>query len=93
LDIRIDPGEGGIVALGAGKAEKLGGVGKPGPDPLERSDHAFECFLFLAELLRALRIAPDSGVAQESFDFRQPFLLGFEVKDTSAAPPTAPAGR
>ena len=63
------------------------------PVTRQRVHHAFERFLFLAELLGALRIAPDLRVAQERFDFGQPSLLAFEVKDTSAARPTSPAGR
>jgi hypothetical protein len=93
LNIRIDTGKRCVVTLGAGEAEEFGRVDKPGADTRQRADDAFERLLLLAELLSALRVAPDLGVAQEGFDFRQPFLLGFEVKDTSAAPPTAPAGR
>jgi hypothetical protein len=70
LDIRIDPGEGGIVALGAGKAEKLGGVGEPAAYAAERADDGLERLLFLAELLRALLVAPDLGVRELALDFR-----------------------
>ena len=32
-------------------------------DAAERADHGFERFLLLAELLRALRVAPDLRIA------------------------------
>jgi len=93
FDVRGDPGEGGVVALRTRQAEKLGGVGEPGPDAAQRTDDGFERLLFLAELLGALRVAPDLRIAQLLLDLGQPLLLAFEVKDTSAARPTAPAGR
>jgi hypothetical protein len=62
-------------------------------DPRERPDYGVQGLLFLSELLGALLVRPDRGLAQLRFDFGEAFLLGVEVKDTSAAPPTATAGR
>jgi hypothetical protein len=52
---------------------------------LERADDRFEAFLLLAEVLRALLVAPDFRVFGELLDFGQAQFLGIEVKDTSAA--------
>jgi hypothetical protein len=93
LDVRGDPHEGRIVCFRARQAEQLGGVGQSAADAQQRADRALERFLLLAELLRALLVAPDFRIAQQVLDFGQSSLLAFEVKDTSAAPPTVLAGR
>jgi hypothetical protein len=85
--------EGGVVVVGLRQAEELGGIGEPAADAAEGADDRLERLLFLAELLRALLVAPDLRIAQLALDFGQPSLLALEVKDTSAAPPTATAGR
>jgi hypothetical protein len=56
-------------------------------------DDVFQRFLFLAEILRALLVAPDLWIGQLALYFDEPGLLAFEVKDTSAAQPTGSAGR
>src|SRR2546427_4370582 len=66
-------------------AQRRGDRGEPGDGRVQR-------LLFPAEVLRALGVAPDLGIGQERFDFRQAFLLALEVKDTSAARPTAYPG-
>jgi hypothetical protein len=73
--------------------EELGGVRKPAADAAERADQRLELLLFLAEFLRALLVVPELGVFELAVQRLEAPLLGFEVKDTSAAPPTATAGR
>ena len=92
LDVGENPGERGVVALGARQLEQLLGVGQAAADAVERADHRLQRLLFLAQLLRALRVFPQLGVFELAVQRRQALLLGVEVKDTSAAPPTAPAG-
>jgi hypothetical protein len=79
--------------LGARELEELRRVGEAAADAPERGYERFEGLLFLAEVLGALLVAPDGGVRQLALDFRQPLLFACEVKDTSAARPTGPAGR
>jgi len=49
--------------------------------------------LLLAEFLRALRVVPQLRVFELAIQRFEALGLRFEVKDTSAAPPTATAGR
>jgi hypothetical protein len=79
--------------LAARQLEQLLRVGQAAADAAERGDDALERLLLLAELLGALRVAPDLRVAEQLLYLRQPLLLAGEVKDTSAARPTGAAGR
>jgi hypothetical protein len=44
--------------------EELVRVGEPAADPAQRADDRLELLLFLAELLRALRVLPQLRVFQ-----------------------------
>src|SRR5512145_1153906 len=58
LNIGIHSGERSVVALGAGEAEELCGIGKAGPHTAESADYGFESLFLFAELLRPLRVIP-----------------------------------
>jgi len=92
-DVGGDAAQRRVVVLGARKLEQVARVAQVRADGGEAADRALERFLFPAELLRAPGVAPDPGIGQEGFDFREALLLAFVVKDTSAAPPTAYSGR
>jgi len=62
-------------------------------DAGQRADRGFEGLLLPAELLGALLVVPDAGIGEQLVYFREALLLASEVKDTSAARPTASAGR
>src|SRR5207244_3231353 len=85
--------QGGIVRVSARELEELRGVREPAADAAEGADDRFERLLFLAEVLRALRVLPQLRVFELAVQRRKAPGLRLEVKDTSAAPPTAPAGR
>jgi hypothetical protein len=93
LQLRCDAEDRRVVLLGAAELEQLRGVGKAAADAAERADDRFQRLLFLAELLRALLVAPDLGVRERPFYLGEPLFLALEVKDTSAARPTGSAGR
>jgi hypothetical protein len=82
-----------VIVLGSRKLEKLRRVGEADADAAERGDDRFQLLLFLAELLGALRVVPELRVFELAVQRREARLLRFEVKDTSAARPTAIAGR
>jgi hypothetical protein len=83
----------GIVRLGLRHVEQLPGVLQAGVDAAERADGRVERLLLAPELLRALLVVPDAGVGELLLYFGEALLLAVEVKDTSAARPTASAGR
>jgi hypothetical protein len=85
--------EGGFVRVGARELEELGRVREPAADAPQRADERLENLLLLAELLRALRVLPQLRVFQLPVQRGEPRLFRLEVKDTSAARPTATAGR
>src|SRR5438552_3785184 len=85
--------QGGIVRVSARELEELRGVREPAADAAEGADDRFERLLLLAEVLRALRVLPQLRVFELAVQRREAPGLRLEVKDTSAAPPTAPAGR
>jgi hypothetical protein len=93
LYINIDALQRGVVRFAARELEQLRGVREPAADALQRVDDRFEPFLFLAEFLRALLVFPELRVFQLAVQRFEASLLGIEVKDTSAAPPTVLAGR
>jgi hypothetical protein len=82
-----------VVALGARHLEQLFRVLQARADLGQHGDGAFEGFLFPAELLGSLLVVPDAGIGEQLFYFREALLLAFEVKDTSAALPTACSGQ
>jgi hypothetical protein len=82
-----------MVCIAARELKQLGGVRKPAADAAEGADDRLERLLFLAELLCALRVAPDLGVGERALYLGEPLRFAVEVKDTSAARPTAAAGR
>ena len=55
-------------------------------------DGAVQLLAFAHQFLRGGGIVPDCGVFGQLDDFNQALLLGFEVKDTSAAPVTGCPG-
>jgi hypothetical protein len=91
--IRSDTKNRRLVFLGARELEQLARVREAAADSPERADYAFQRFLLLAELLRALRVVPQLRVFELAIQRFQAVLLRLEVKDTSAARPTASAGR
>jgi hypothetical protein len=93
LEVRGDAEEGGVVVLGARELEELRGIGQAAADAPQRADYGLQRLLFLAEILGALRVGPDLGIGQLALYLGEPPFLAFEVKDTSAARPTGPAGR
>jgi len=64
FDVGGNPEHRFVVAFGARELEELGGIGQPAANAAERADQGFERFLFLAELLRALRVFPELRVFQ-----------------------------
>jgi hypothetical protein len=85
--------QGRVISIRLGQLEQLGGVGQAAADAGQRADERLEGLLFLAEVLRALRVLPELRVFQLAVQRREAVLLRLEVKDTSSARPTAPAGR
>jgi hypothetical protein len=85
FDILADLLERSIVVVRARHLEELARVGDAAADALERQRDAFQDFLLLAELLRALRVVPQLRVLELAVQRFEPAFLGFEVKDTSAA--------
>src|SRR5712692_341830 len=59
----------------------------------EHADDVLELFLFAPQLLGALGIGPDVRLLELPRYRGETRLLALEVKDTSAAPPTAYSGR
>jgi hypothetical protein len=82
-----------VVALGARQLEQLAGICDAAADAPERLDDRLERLLFPADFLRALLVLPELGVFQLLVQGREALFLGLEVKDTSAARPTASAAR
>jgi hypothetical protein len=93
LYVNKNTGKSCFVVLGARELEQLAGVGDAAADALQRLDDRLERFLFPADFLRALLVLPEPGIFQLPVQGREALLLGFEVKDTSAARPTASAAR
>jgi len=82
-----------MVCVAARQLEQLGGVGEAAADAPQRGDDRFERLFLPAQLLRALRVLPELRVLDLAVQRFESALPGLEVKDTSAARPTAPAGR
>jgi hypothetical protein len=93
LNVIGDAVERGVVVFRARHVEQLFRVLQAGVDAGQVADRRLERFLFPAELLGALLVVPDARVGEQLFYFREAVLLAVEVKDTSAARPTASAGR
>jgi hypothetical protein len=91
LNIRKNTGKRRVVTFRAGQIEQLFRIRQAAVDAADRADDGLERLLFLAQLLRALRVLPQLGVFELPVQRREARLLGVEVKDTSAAPPTVPA--
>jgi len=77
--------ERGVVLVRCGELEKLVGIGDAAVDAVERLDDRFEAFLFLAELLRPLRVVPQLGILELLVQRVETGFLRRIVKDTSAA--------
>jgi len=88
-----DAEERGVVVLRLRHVEELLRVLQAGVDAGELADGRVERLLLPPELLRALLVVPDAGVGEGLLYFGEALLLAIEVKDTSAAPPTACSGR
>jgi hypothetical protein len=69
LQVRGDAEEGRLVVPGPRELEQLGRVGEAAAHAPERADHGLERLLFLAELLRALRVGPDLRLRELALDF------------------------
>ena len=63
-------GDGGIVTFGARKLKELLRIRKPAVDAAKRADQRFELLLFLAELLRALRLLPQLRIFELAVERR-----------------------
>ncbi|HEY6966574.1 MAG TPA: hypothetical protein VI229_03820, partial [Burkholderiales bacterium] len=83
----------GVVAFAARDVEELLCVGEPGGDRGEPGHGVVERLLLAAQLLGLLLVAPDAGVGEELLYDLEALPLAVEVKDTSAARPTASAAR
>ena len=79
--------QGGVVGFLACHVEQLLRVTQASGERGQRVDGVFERLTFLAELLCAFAVTPDSGVFGQPYDFIQTIAFGVVVKDTSAAPP------
>jgi len=89
----MNAGKRGIVVLPAREIEQLLRVREAGGDRRQGPDRRVERLLLAPELLGLLLVAPDAGIGEELlYRFEAP-LLAVEVKDTSAARPTASAVR
>jgi hypothetical protein len=93
LYIKKNTGERGVIPLGTGEVEQLFGVRNAAADALQRADQGLQLLFLLAQLLRALRVVPQLGILELPVQRLQALFLGLEVKDTSAARPTANAAR
>jgi len=92
-DVGLDRRERRIVVLGARELEQLPGVAQLAIEAGEDADGVLELFLFAPQLLGALGIGPDVRLFELPRYFGEARLLALEVKDTSAALPTACSGR
>jgi hypothetical protein len=93
LYVKKNAGKGRIVSLGARELEQLLRVGEARGDGGEALYGGVEGLLLAAQLLGLLLVAPDAGVGEEPLYGFEALLLAVEVKDTSAARPTASAAR
>src|SRR5439155_2605236 len=84
LDVLRYGDERRVIALAAGELEEFSAVLQPRAEVRERADDALELFSLFAELLRALRVAPDARVFERLCNRSEPLRLEVEVKDTSA---------
>src|SRR6266567_1040191 len=73
-----------VVALASRELEQLDAVLEPHVQVRQRSDHAVELLLFLAELLRPRRLVPDLRILELPHHGLEARRLHIEVKDTSA---------
>jgi hypothetical protein len=92
-DVGLDRGERRIVVLGARELEQLACVAQLAVEAGEDADGVLELLLFAPQLLGALGVGPDVGLLELPRYLGETRLLALEVKDTSAAPPTAYSGR
>jgi hypothetical protein len=81
------------VAIGLRHVEQLDCIGQAAGQPLHAADHVVQQLFLAPQLLGALGVVPDLGVFQLACYDRQPLLLGIDVKDTSAARPSAASAR
>jgi hypothetical protein len=91
--IKKNTGKRSVVTFGTGKLEQFLRVRQARADRGEARDGGVEGLLLAAQFLGLLLVAPDAGVGEELLYGFEPLLLAVEVKDTSAALPTASAGR
>jgi len=93
LNVEKNTGKGGIVIFRPRELEQLLRVREAGGDRREVADGRVERLLLAPELLGLLLVAPDAGIGEELLYGFEALLLAVEVKDTSAARPTASAAR
>jgi hypothetical protein len=70
-----------VVFLGR-KLKQLAGILQRTRHGVQGKDDLFQARPFTAKLLGTFRVAPDLRLLQLANDFRQPFILAVEVKDT-----------
>ncbi len=73
-----------VVVFRLRHLEQLARIAEVLLDLAEAEHDAFQHLALAAQFLRALGVLPDGRVFGEFDDFGQAFLLGIEVKDTSA---------
>jgi hypothetical protein len=93
LYIEKNAGKRGVVSFRPRQLEQLLRVRQAAGDRGQARDRGVERLLLAAQLLGLLLVAPDAGVGEELVYGFEALLLAVEVKDTSAARPTACAAR
>ena len=83
LHVGLEGSEGLYVVLGRGHFQQLGAVAEGTLEAVQRLDDRRQRGALAPELLRALGVVPDAGLAQLQLDFLQAILLDVVVKDTS----------
>jgi len=81
---------GTLVGLFGGKLEQFSAVFEPPRQAVQTSHDLFEFGALFAELLRAVRVIPDSGLLEFARYFLEAFVFIVVIKDTSSRTACAP---
>jgi hypothetical protein len=85
LRVALDVAGGGLVALGGGELEQLGGLADAAAGARDFGDVGAQAGAFTPELLGAGGVRPESRVLQLARDFLEPLLLAVVLKETPVA--------
>jgi hypothetical protein len=80
--IALDVARGRFVVLALGQLQQLLGVGDALARRVELGELDRQARPFATQLLRLVRLVPDTGVFQLAADFFQPLLLAVVLKET-----------